>query len=87
MDANRKLSMSWMIVTLLLAMYAWSYLALSERGYGRTIACGHNGSTTTSFVSRDFKHAWMINFYRPMIYVESKVRGQRLRTWSDRPSF
>jgi len=64
MNTLRKLRSPWVIVTLLLAIYAGSYFAASEYSayHGR----------------RRFKCTWLLDFYRPMVFVESKVRRRRI---------
>jgi len=85
MNTIRKLRSPWVIVTLLLASYVTSYFAASEH-HCVVFTSGLWQSFGNQFHSREFKHAWMVHFYWPMAYVESKVRGEPVSVWSDDPS-
>jgi len=77
MNTIRKLRSPWVIVTLLLAMYVGSYFAVSD--YYRVssnLAALRPFPNARGWSHRLFKHQWMVDFYWPMAYIESKVRGR-----------
>jgi len=87
MNTIRKLHSPWVIVTLLLASYAASYFAVSEYAPGPSspitglsigFAFAPPGKriVTHRWSTRLVKHEWMVDFYRPMSYFESKVRRE-----------
>jgi len=72
MNTIRKLCSPWVIVALLLptcgGAYVGSYFAVTD----------YYAIPPDEFSVRAFKHSWMVDFYRPMIYVESKVRRKTI---------
>jgi len=88
MDAIRKLRSPWVIVTLLLATYVGSYFGVSDYeqkpyAFARPLTPSEVRALTPEWNHkvRTFKRKWMLYFYRPMIYVESKVRGEQFVVW------
>jgi len=85
MEIIRKLGSPWVIVTLLLATYVTSYFALSEY-YASSDDQPRGKGVDYVYVShsvnvREFKHSSMADFFRPITYVESKVRGEAVIAW------
>jgi len=79
MDTIRKLRSPWVIVTLLLATYAGSYFAVSEYSAWETqLGWGTSRAGLFQGAYRRFNHEWMIDVYRPLTYVESKMRRRRV---------
>jgi len=77
MDTNRKPVPPWIVVALLLATYVGSYFALGT--YVRITLV--DGQTARELRDRVFTNQGMTDIYRPMFYVESKVRGKTLGVW------
>jgi len=84
MNTLRKLRSPWVIVTLLLATYVTSYFAASDFTPGGTYSHGP-GMIYTQYPARTLERGWMVDFYRPMICAESKVRGGQFAAWSEDP--
>jgi len=82
MDTLRKLRSPWVIVTLLLAAYAGSYFAVSNY-----ISASKLGVPSSLGNFRIFEYSSMVDFYRPIIYVESKVRGETIHVMHVPPRF
>jgi len=88
MDTIRKLRSPWVIVTFLLASYVGPYFVVGS--YGSVGPPGQrsyypSGDIQPIECMRLFKHKWMYDFYRPMIYVEEKVRGRGFLAWCNDP--
>jgi len=77
MNTLRKLRSPWVVVTLLLG----SYVAVSE--YILVEVIDGSDPSLSKLNIRRFKHKWMADFYRPMIYFDSKVRGETVSAWYD----
>jgi len=85
MNAIRKLRSPWVIVTFLLASYVTSHFAASDYNPGAVRFV--SGPITAQWNHRAFEHAWMVDLYRPMTYIESKVRGKTVTSWYDGPGY
>jgi len=77
MNTIRKPLSPWVVITVLLAPYAGPYFALGTYIHITVV----DGQTAGELRNRVFTNKWMTDFYRPLLYVESKVRGKTLGVW------
>jgi len=87
MDTIRKLRSPWVIVTLLLVIYAGSYFAVGDYNGRRSWSAASRLRTSDDGRSpfRFFRNKWVADFYWPMTVVESKVRGKTVTVWYCNP--